>query len=126
MTWGGNSPFLFSRENMNISLTDIEYFPKLSEETACFSAILCVDNKPIAKVRNHGTGGMHNYSPVGSLDEYNINKNLLSQAKKWAITLEPKIFQEYNITLANELDIVVDDMLEVWFADTKKQVVSYE
>ena len=69
---------------------------------------------------------MHNYSPVGSLDEYNINKNLLSQAKKWAVTLEPKIFQEYNITLANELDIVVDDMLEVWFADTKKQVVSYE
>ena len=58
--------------------------------------------------------------------KYNINKNLLNQAKKWAVTLEPKIFQEYNITLANELDIVVDDMLEVWFADTKKQVVSYE
>ena len=54
------------------------------------------------------------------------NQNLLNQAKKWAVTLEPKIFQEYNITLANELDIVVDDMLEVWFADTKKQVVSYE
>ena len=86
---------------MNISITDIEYFPKLSEETACFSAVLCVDNKPIAKIRNHGIGGMHAYSPVGSLDEY-------------------------NITLANELDIVVDDMLELWFADTKKQVVSYE
>jgi hypothetical protein len=42
------------------------------------------------------------------------------------MSLEPKILQEYNITLANELDIVVDDMLELWFADTKKQVVSYE
>ena len=111
---------------MNISITDIEYFPKLSEETDCFSAVLCVDNKPIAKIRNHGIGGMHAYSPVGSLDEYNINKNLLNQAKKWAISLEPKILQEYNMTLANELDIVVDDMLKLWFADTKKQVVSYE
>ena len=93
---------------MNISLTDIEYFPKLSEETACFSGILCIDNKPVARVRNHGIGGANSYNPIGQLDEYTINKNLLIQAKKWAVTLEPKIFQEYNIAVANELDFVVE------------------
>jgi hypothetical protein len=110
---------------MNISLTDIEYFPKLSEETACFSGILCIDNKPVARVRNHGTGGANSYNPVGQLDDYTINKNLLIQAKKWAVTLEPKIFQEYNITVANELDFIVEDLFEKWFTDTKQNVVSF-
>lgn len=110
---------------MNISLTNIEYFPKLSEETACFSGILCVDNKPVARVRNHGTGGANSYTPIGQLDDYNINKNLLIQAKKWAVTLEPKVFKEYNITVANELDFVIEELFEKWFENTRLEVVNY-
>ena len=64
-------------------------------------------------------GYVYNMFPI------TYNKNLLIQAKKWAVTLEPKIFQEYNITVANELDFIVEDLFEKWFTDTKQNVVSF-
>jgi ribosome-binding factor A len=110
---------------MNISLTDIEYFPKLSEETCCFSAVLCVDGVKVANVKNHGTGGCHFYYAIGFMNEYNQNKETLELLKQWAVSLEPKVIQEYNISLTNDLDFVVDDMLEKWFDNVKLKVVNY-
>lgn len=110
---------------MNISITNIEYFPKLSEETCCFSATLCLDGNPIAQVRNHGTGGANTYSPLGFMNEYLENKKLLESVQKWAESLEPRIIQEYDITVSNEIDFVVDDMLDKWFSNVRQKVITF-
>lgn len=46
---------------MNISLRKIKYWERLSEETPCFQAVLCLDGKPVAHVKNDGKGGCDHY-----------------------------------------------------------------
>lgn len=49
---------------MKLELSNVHYSKQLSRETNAFTAILFVDGKPFARVRNDGNGGAHFYDPV--------------------------------------------------------------
>ena len=49
-----------------ITLTKIKYLRQLSEETACFYAIVNLDGKPISEVQNEGHGGANTFHPISN------------------------------------------------------------
>src|SRR5215468_2227103 len=46
---------------MNLSLKNVKVNDRLSEETVCFTATVCVDGKPVGTAANRGTGGCNEY-----------------------------------------------------------------
>ena len=49
---------------MKITLTKVTYSAALSEETAAFSATVCIDGVPSFGTSNHGTGGCNDVFPL--------------------------------------------------------------
>ena len=46
---------------MNIEITNIKIFDKMSEETNAFHATIRIDGKPVGEAKNSGKGGMTDY-----------------------------------------------------------------
>lgn len=46
---------------MNLSVKKYKHYPRLSEETSCFVADICVDGKVIGEAKNDGRGGSNIY-----------------------------------------------------------------
>ena len=47
---------------MNLSVKAVKFHDDMSQETACFSAKLCLDGKEVGQVSNDGNGGPHRYA----------------------------------------------------------------
>lgn len=97
---------------MDIKLKNVKIVPELSEETFAFSAILVVENKSIAIVKNEGKGGANIYVPLSY--ENNGSKILreqILQIEKELDSLPPYHCRETGLTLRYTLDILVDQLL---------------
>lgn len=49
---------------LNVTLTSVQENKALSEETPCFTAVVCIDGKPVAFVGNNGHGGCCNIQQI--------------------------------------------------------------
>jgi len=72
---------------MDISLKNVEYSPRNSQETMCFYAEIFIDGKPAMTARNDGRGGMSFHDP------HPKNPQFYAEAEKmlldWGKTLPP-------------------------------------
>ena len=48
---------------MNITIKNVSYNARLSEETSCFTATVCVDGKKVGEASNRGCGGSTSIVP---------------------------------------------------------------
>lgn len=90
---------------MNFTLTKVEYFASMSEETSCYRAVLCLDGKPVAEVSNRGTGGCDDQHPLNGADLDALNAQIKA-------SYPPNT--EYGITLEYDLELVCGDLLNDW------------
>lgn len=71
------------------TVEDYEEYPRLSEETCAYSAVLCFDGKPFADASNKGQGGCDLYRPIGINDDFTMGRDLIrkleAEATAWTI-----------------------------------------
>ena len=104
---------------MKITLKNVSYSAALSDETAAFSATVCIDGVPSFGVSNHGQGGNN--------DVYPIKGQTLAQAREneekldaYAETL-PRIFcpefapiNGVPFSMKQSADSLINDFLQEW------------
>lgn len=90
---------------MKFELKNVNFYPRLSEETNCFVASLYVDGKMICTVKNDGHGGcdMHELAKGRTRAE-------LQAVHDWVKANVPARDYE-GITIQPDLDTVVDELL---------------
>ena len=81
---------------MKITLSKIKIHPDMSEETACFSASICLDGKEVGTVKNDGQGGSHSY--------HWQDRDVGRRIEEWADTQDTEFDFE-------RLDQIVDGLL---------------
>jgi len=97
---------------MKITLKNIRYNERLSEETHSFSADLYIDDVKAGEASNYGHGGPTDYQ---AKDE--VGKKLIEQAEEYCKGLPPNKFtvegKEYSLPVSLEsfIDSLVDDYL---------------
>jgi hypothetical protein len=97
---------------MDIKLFNVKIVPELSQETYAFSALLKVDGKSIALVKNTGTGGANVYLPLSF--ENNGAKSLrdkILEIEKELELIPPYQCNETGMKLRYTLDILVEQLL---------------
>ena len=85
---------------MNISMKNVSYNDRMSEETSCFSAGICVDGKKAGNASNRGQGGSTMIDPP----------DLGQRINAYAKTLPP--VQAYDMTLEMNADMLLGRLLE--------------
>ena len=90
---------------MNITLKNIKFYEKLSEETNCFTADLFVDNKIIGHVKNDGHGGSTDY--MANKKEYWEH---IKKAEQFCLTLPPNSYGDFTVKM--NLENKIDDLFE--------------
>lgn len=95
---------------MNITLTKVKYAAFASQETNCFEAVICVDGKPVAHVRNDGHGGCDHHDVI--------------DRKAWSDMLEyvkglPPVPCEWGDKkpLEMDIDLYVGDLFTNWLME---------
>jgi len=97
---------------MKITLKNIRYNERLSEETHCFSADLYIEGVKAGEASNYGHGGPTDYQARDK-----AGKKLIEQAEEYCKGLPPNKFtvegKEYSlpVTLESLIDSLVDDYL---------------
>ena len=61
---------------MKITLKRFKHLPNASEETMCFEAIVCIDDKPALVATNTGRGGDNDYAPLPKQTRDQMRTNL--------------------------------------------------
>jgi hypothetical protein len=90
---------------MKITLKNISYNSRLSEETAAFVATIYVDGVMAGEVRNQGRGGPNFY--------HWVNKTVENAAEAYVKTLPPvKTDFESVPELSMDMDLFIGDLLE--------------
>lgn len=90
---------------MNITLRNVSYNAKLSEETSAFTATLLIDGEVCGIVSNDGHGGANRYSDRASA----------ARLDAYGKTLPPML--AYDMSLTWDADMLVGDALEGWSAE---------
>jgi hypothetical protein len=67
---------------MDIALTNVIINLHQSEETYSFSAVLKIDNNPLALVTNNGQGGANNYKPVYTTQDFKDLRNKIREIEE--------------------------------------------
>jgi len=99
---------------MNITLKNVQVYPRMSEETTAFNATIYLDGKKVGEVKNQGHGGCNFYHWTDPAKGKEINN--------WANAQELEFKFE-------QLDQIIDKLLfkaedEKWIAkQTKKQTI---
>lgn len=96
---------------MKITLSNIHYSARMSEETSCFTATVNIDGKPAFIATNRGTGGCDDYDRLNqrqSWDEMNAN---IERVKAYAATLP---IRESDFDLPQTIESLVGDALHEW------------
>lgn len=107
--------------NYKFEIKNFKYLESRSEETYCFSAVLCVNGNRVAKCGNSGQGG--------STDVYFFpsNKELRNEILDFLKT-QPKVtFEGYDFEMDLTLDYIIDQMVDeqvnaLHFKKLKKQM----
>jgi hypothetical protein len=84
---------------MNLSLKNISYNARLSEETSCFAASIYVDGKKAGEARNNGQGGATSIYPAPLEDRIDA----------YAKTLPPYTYEGRSLEMNAEM--VIDNLL---------------
>lgn len=94
---------------MKVTLKNIKFNERMSEETNCFTADLYINGKNVGFCQNHGHGGCTDYR--GESKEDNA---IIRQAEDYFKSL-PKVKPEgYNFELQPTLEGAIDDQLEAY------------
>lgn len=104
---------------MIITLKHVEFSPKMSKETNCFSADVYLDGVKAGRVANHGTGGSNEYDPWALADR------LTEFAKTQPDTVLTWPGQP-DMTLACDADMLINVAFEDWLlrSDLKKALAA--
>jgi len=98
---------------MNITLKSIKHSAFASQETHCFEATVYVDGKRAFKVSNQGHGGCDLHSPVTGQTHSEVN----SMVDEINAELGKEMVGDDDWEVANDLNIVVSDLVNQWLAD---------
>jgi hypothetical protein len=101
-----------------LSIKNVEFSERLSEETNAFACDVYLDNKKFASARNSGHGGATFIQP------YPDGRERYNEAEAYAKTLPPLELSSGS-TLDMNLEHAVDELFEVWLQtrDFKKGIV---
>lgn len=93
---------------MKIELRNVKHYASMSEETACFEAMIYLDGKPAGRVYNRGHGGCHDYD----------NRDTEKKLDEFAATLpviETEMMDPHDRTkpfvFKQDADHLIDDAL---------------
>lgn len=93
---------------MKITLKNVEYSERLSEETSAFSATVYVDGVAAFGVTNHGTGGDDEHFPLKG-QTYQQMRAELAKVEAYAKTLPPTQF--HGTALDQDAGSLISDAL---------------
>lgn len=73
---------------MKITLRSVRIYPRLSEETTCYEATVCIDGRPAFAASNRGTGAADSYDPLRGVAAETFRASLAA-ARAYAAGLPP-------------------------------------
>jgi hypothetical protein len=100
--------------SLKLELRNVRHSPSLSQETNAFTAVLYVDGRKAAEVRNAGQGGptdVHFY-PNARAEMQKVGRHL--QATPTYTFPATKYAEAFSVPFTEE--ILADDLFEKWFA----------
>lgn len=105
---------------MKITLSKVSHNEKLSEETYCFSATVCIDGKASFLVKNRGTGGSNHYDSLA----HESVENVIKEACTWCDSLPSEITNIKNrdgsfFLFKPDLDSVISDLIHDYLNQKK-------
>lgn len=101
---------------MKITLKKLSHNNRLSEETYCFSAIVCIDGKPVFEAANRGHGGCHEYHPINGDREGMEKAKELLDAHAAAIPAE----MFHGMEMKHDADWVISDLVTAALEEKEK------
>lgn len=102
---------------MKLSLKKFTHNERLSEETQCFAAVVCIDGKPAFEATNHGQGGCNDYHPINGIDRTTMYA-CLKQIEEYAATLPAEVF--HGMELKKDTDWIIADLVEAAIQEKHK------
>lgn len=102
---------------MKIELKGIYHSERMSEETNCFTAMLYVDGKKVANVKNQGHGGCTDIIPLNA-----ECRDIIQKAEAFCAALPPILLGGAMGEIDMDLELYVDRLLEEYLKarDIKK------
>lgn len=94
---------------MHITLRSVRIYPRLSEETTCYEAIVCIDGKPAFSASNRGTGSGDSFDPLRGADGQTFRASLAA-ARAYAAGLPPHRWPDGRESASN-LDLLMGQLL---------------
>jgi hypothetical protein len=99
------------KNNFEITLKDIRYYPSLSQETNCFTAKVYINGVKSFYVENDGHGGNSNIIPHGN------PQFTFREVDNYCKSL-PKIkVEKYNFEYEQTFETKIDDLFEIWLKE---------
>ena len=105
----------FQHDGHTISLADFEYYPRLSEETSCFAAVLIIDGIAVGDCSNEGRGGCANYH---AFDNWELVRKVDESLRE----LEDYCFPKMKESLADVIDTLAN--YYITFGEIKSKIVA--
>jgi len=98
---------------MKLTLKKLSHNARMSEETYCFSAVVCIDGVPAFEVLNRGHGGCDEHNPIGKGPDhaahYAAMRAAVQRCEDYAASLPGEEF--HGKTLKKDLDWLVADLV---------------
>lgn len=98
---------------MKVSIKNVKFYERLSEETNCYSCDVYYDNRKLFTAKNDGKGGMTDYYLIDK------NRDLLESFESYVKTLEPIKYGTLTITI--DTSFLIDILFEEWYVNKQKE-----
>lgn len=115
---GGNIRIECAVGGHTISITDFEYYERMSDETSCFVGTLVLDNIPVGECRNDGRGGSAYYHSTNWALAQEID-TLLKGIPNYCF---PKLNRSLDEVIDNLAEIIINFQLNK--ATTEKKAIA--
>ncbi len=103
---------------MKIELKNVKYVASMSEETACFSADVFINDKKIAYASNRGHGGPTDYYVHDFKDTA-----ILKEAEDYCKGLPDVYVEKYDFSYNQTLESKIDDLLNEYLIAKEAKVL---
>ncbi len=102
---------------MEITLKNVKFYERMSEETNAFNADVYINGKKVFYAKNDGHGGETN------IQMYKRDDLLLTEVENYCKSLPPTKSEALNFEYTPDLESVVDDLVYNWIIqkDIEKQ-----
>lgn len=97
---------------MDISLKNITYNERLSEDTFCFSAVIYIDGKKAGTASNHGQGGPTSIDPRDLEDRIDAYAKTLPKIATDFTTKNHETGKEEPMFLDPDAEVLINQLLE--------------